>query len=94
MLPRLRCQWWPRLAPGGWLVVHSTLTNAVTRHWLEKMRARVGAPTAGGEGGQDAMGSAFRELSFLEPHKRFQNACSWFQKRTDGWAEPILTQYP
>ena len=86
--------WWPRLAPGGWLVVHSTLTNAVTRHWLEKMRARVGVAAPADGAGGDALGYDFRELSFREPHKRFQNSCSWFQKRSDGWAEPLFTQYP
>lgn len=84
--------WWPRLRPGGWLVVHSTLTNAMTRHWLEKMRARVGSAATGGEA-DAALSGDFRELSFLEPHKRYQNSCSWFQKR-EGYAEPVLTQYP
>ena len=98
--------WWPKLRPGGYLIVHSTLTNAVTRHWLEKMRSRVVSSNSGSNGGapaaadataastSDAMGSEWRELSFLEPHKRYQNACSVFQKRPEGYGEPILTQYP
>ena len=92
--------WWPRLKPGGWLLIHSTLTNAVTRQWLEKMRARRSCPTADGETEGvsappgNALGSEFSEMSFLEPHKRYQNACSLFQKRSDGYAEPYLTTYP
>ena len=43
---------------------------------------------------RDALGYGFRELSFLEPHKRFQNSCSIFQKRGEGYAEPVLTSYP
>ena len=84
--------WWPRLRAGGLLIVHSTLTNAVTRHWLEKMRARVGGGESASAG--DAMRDEFRELSFLEPHKMFQNSCSCFQKRPEGYAEPVLTSYP
>ena len=119
--------WWPRLRDGGLLVVHSTLTNAVTRHWLEKMRSRIAGGTPGDSGGgdsagvggdvhgndpsedeaaepgahshqpRDVMGADFRELSFLEPHKMYQNSCSIFQKRTlegEGYAEPVLTSYP
>lgn len=31
---------WPRLAPGALVICHSTVTNSVTRAWLEQMRAR------------------------------------------------------
>lgn len=32
--------WWPRLcAAGGLVAVHSTLTNQLTRDWLERVRA-------------------------------------------------------
>ena len=96
--------WWPRLRPGGWLIVHSTLTNAVTRHWLEKTRAATdaaaaeaadGAPDAPPRRAAEALPRGeYRELSFLEPHKRYQNSCSVFQKRSGGYAEPILTSYP
>ena len=136
--------WWPQLRPGGYLIMHSTLTNAVTRAWLEKQRQRArpggggtlepnaqtpSAPQAhaaglssinengdaesagggGGGGGGDGGGreassassskprghlGAFESLSLLEPHKMYQNACSVFQKRDGGWAEPVLTSYP
>ncbi len=102
--------WWPRLTPGGYLLVHSTLTNAVTRRWTDGMRARVAphdAPAAAsraeGEGAaqeaqpppaRDAMGRGFATLSFLEPHKMYQNSVSIFQKRPDGWGEEVLTTYP
>ena len=39
--------WWPRLRHGGLLLMHSTLTNAVTRAWLEKQRDRA-RPGGGG----------------------------------------------
>ena len=99
--------WWPRLRPGGLLILHSTLTNAVTRAWLEKQRDR-SRPGGGGtldaaaedEGPRDLARSrrqhlgAFECLSLLEPHKMYQNSCSIFQKRDGGWAEPVLTSYP
>ena len=65
--------WWPKLRPGGYLIVHSTLTNAVTRHWLEKMRSRVVSSNSGSNGGapaaadataastSDAMGSEWKQ---------------------------------
>ncbi|EOD30083.1 hypothetical protein EMIHUDRAFT_99558 [Emiliania huxleyi CCMP1516] len=36
----------------------------------------------------------FETLSLLEPHKRYQNSVSIFQKRDGGWAEPLHTMYP
>ena len=33
-------------------------------------------------------------LSFLEPHKRFQNSVAVLQKRPPGWGEPVHTTYP
>lgn len=87
--------WWPRLRPGGLLIVHSTVTNAVTRQWLEKMRGRVASRgSATSTAGVDAMGCDFVEMSFFEPHKQFQNSCSVFQKRTPGYEEPVRTSYP
>lgn len=39
--------WWPRLcAAGGHVAVHSTLTNQLTRDWLERIRT---LPRAAGE---------------------------------------------
>ena len=57
-------------------------------------------PDGSGEDGQvggkgdDGIGGAFETLSLLEPHKRYQNSVSIFQKRPDGWGEPIHTAYP
>ena len=80
---------WPRVRPGGLVLVHSSLTNQLTREWLEGMRGRQGV------GGGDADdGMAFETLSLREPHKLFQNSFSVFQKRGDGYGEPILTKYP
>lgn len=96
--------WWPRVAPGGFVVVHSTLTNALTRSWLESVRA-----PPGGGGGDEAAGAGapatesaparsllgdIATLSLLEPHKRYQNSCTIIQKRADGYAEPIYSLYP
>ena len=44
--------------------------------------------------GDDGIGGAFETLSLLEPHKRYQNSVSIFQKRPGGWGEPIHTAYP
>ena len=82
---------WKCLRPGGFLLCHSTLTNKNTREWLEAARS--------GEG-QDATGippDEYVEISLLEPHKRYQNSISIFQKRRgrDGevYEEPIYSQY-
>jgi hypothetical protein len=76
---------WPLVRPGGLVLVHSTLTNSITRGWLERMRAA----------SNDVTGplSPFVTLSLREPHKMFQNSFSIFQKR-QGFDEPILTKYP
>ena len=34
------------------------------------------------------------EMSWLEPHKTFQNSISVFQRRAAGWSEPIHTEFP
>lgn len=89
--------WWSRVNPeGGIVIVHSTLTNALSRQWLERMRRLAQ------NGGRDSDGTSpyggFTTMSFLEPHKMFQNSCSIFQKRGDAlsgdWTERILTKYP
>lgn len=36
----------------------------------------------------------FHHLSLLEPHKLFQNSVSIFQRRAEGWAEPVYTLLP
>ena len=56
-----------------------------------------GRPAAVARGSDDAdepVGDGFATLSFLEPHKRFQNSVSVFQKRPHGWGEPVFTTYP
>lgn len=74
--------WWPRLRNGGYIAVHSSLTNQLTRDWLESRRSG------------ERLTQCAPSLSFLEPHKLFQNAISIFQKREDGFAEPVYTKYP
>ena len=76
---------WPRLRNGGFILLHSSLTNSVTRSWLDSFRRRREEQT----GGID-----FDVLSFLEPHKRFQNSFTILQKRDMGYAEPIYSKWP
>ena len=76
-------KWWDRLEDGGFILVHSTVTNRLTRDWLEEMRSM------GKEGSFQ-----FNHISFLEPLKMFQNSFSMFQKRSISYKEPILTKYP
>jgi hypothetical protein len=82
---------WSAIRPGGFLLCHSTLTNQRTRQWLEAARLRKG---------QDLTGippDEYVEISLLEPHKRYQNSVSVFQKRkgNDGKQveEPIYSEY-
>jgi len=94
--------WWPRVRPGGLVLIHSTLTNAATRRWLDSVRLRTGheADVGCGDEVPRESGAAhcawsacneFATVSFLEPHKYFQNSFSAFQKRPDGYAEPVHT---
>ena len=76
---------WPAIKPGGYLVCHSTVTNEHTRVWLDALRAR--APKAVTGIDPDHV----THVSFLEPHKRFQNALSVLQKRPPGFAEPLYS---
>ena len=97
---------WDRVLPGALVLVHSTLTNQLTRTWLEGMRSRAAEQQSqaqlpnhrhdmqhqnGNNGGIDC---PFATLSLLEPHKMFQNSFSIFQKRSDGFSEPVLTKFP
>ena len=81
---------WKYVRPGGFLVCHSTLTNARTREWLEGVRQGKGVEDTGLPAGE------YAELSLLEPHKRFQNSMTILQKRTgkDGaYEEPLYSEY-
>mmetsp|Transcript_37295 Transcript_37295/g.73931 ORF Transcript_37295/g.73931 Transcript_37295/m.73931 type:complete len:372 (+) Transcript_37295:266-1381(+) len=72
---------WPRIAPGGMLLLHSTLTNNTVRRWLK-----------GADGKGPPSGAV---LSLLEPMKKFQNSCTLIQRRPDGWpGEPIYSELP
>jgi hypothetical protein len=102
---------WARLEPeGGVMLVHSTLTNAAGRAWLDRMRAAsardgdaVDASDAGGGGGGGAPAmryGRFEILSLLEPHKRFQNSVTMLRRRGGGpggaphWDEPCYSKWP
>lgn len=115
--------YWRCVAPGGLVVIHSTLTNEVTRKWLERVRRgevdfgdfddNAGGGSSGGSGGKkrkkgDAAAasgggggrgggggggaSTVHHISLLEPHKRYQNAFTILQKRSEGWGEPLYTE--
>jgi len=77
---------WRFVRPGGFLVCHSTLTNARTREWLEAVRQRRGEAETG------LPTDEYTELSLLEPHKRFQNSMTILQKR-QRFDEPIYSEY-
>ena len=127
---------WPSVNPqGGLLLLHSSLTNEVTRKWLEAMRrlsrrrmsglsddtsrsssggggrsVSSGVPSAP-DNGASKIGEArtdaekvdedlnsdipglFVEVSFLEPHKLFQNSFTVFQRCDEGFSEPTYTTY-
>ena len=88
--------WWPRLSPaGGYLGVHSTLTNSLSRAWLERVRGAARAGPGGGGGGPFA---GAETVSLLEPHKLWQNSITLLQKRGDGasgeYAEPVFSRFP
>lgn len=72
---------WPLVAPGGLVLLHSTLTNSSVRKWLEGID---GAP----------WGPPGAVLSLLEPHKRFQNSVTLLQRRPPGYGEPIYSKLP
>lgn len=77
---------WRNIRPGGFLVCHSTLTNARTRTWLEGVRQRAGVDVTG------IPEEEYAELSLLEPHKQFQNSMTILQKRA-RFEEPIYSEY-
>ena len=76
--------YWECVSPGGFVVVHSTVTNAATRRWTEAVRR-------GEFGWEMPEGDSAHHVSLLEPHKRYQNAFTMLQKRTRGWKEPVWT---
>eukprot|EP00640_Fibrocapsa_japonica_P004157 CAMPEP_0113941874 /NCGR_PEP_ID=MMETSP1339-20121228/7713_1 /TAXON_ID=94617 /ORGANISM="Fibrocapsa japonica" /LENGTH=216 /DNA_ID=CAMNT_0000946155 /DNA_START=27 /DNA_END=677 /DNA_ORIENTATION=+ /assembly_acc=CAM_ASM_000762 len=81
---------WKSIRPGGFLCCHSTLTNLGTRKWLEAVRRRAGEEETGIPEGQ------FVEISFLEPHKVYQNSITILQRRKSSnseFIEPIYSEY-
>jgi hypothetical protein len=78
---------WSSLSPGGYLICHSTLTNSNTRSWLESVRSNSGLDACGIPAG------SYEQISFLEPHKRFQNSVTIIQKRDSGYEEPLYSEY-
>jgi len=81
---------WKSIRPGGFLVCHSTLTNLGTREWLEAVRNNYPESETGIPQGE------FVEISFLEPHKKYQNSMSILQRRkgdSGKYIEPIYSKY-
>jgi len=86
--------WWPRLSPGGFVLIHSTVTNQHSRGWLDRLRSQQ-QPDGGAVNEVFALNpDEFATLSLMEPHKMFQNSTTLIQKRAGGYSEPILTQWP
>ena len=106
--------YWPSVKPGGFVVVHSTVTNRATRAWLERVRRgefawletrgdavdartnekkRKRNPSVAEKGVSRRVSERdeVHHVSFLEPHKRYQNAFTVLQKRPRGWREPVYT---
>ena len=85
---------WECITPGGYFICHSTLTNRGTREWLDAIRDRKSKDFTG-------IGSdEYVEMSFLEPHKFFQNSITILQKRkinsssdSSAFEEPIYSEY-
>lgn len=72
---------WPRISPGGFILLHSTLTNKAVRSWLQGVQdAEWGPPGA--------------VLSLLEPYKRFQNSVTILQRRPPDYSEPLFSGLP
>ena len=80
-------------ADGGFVAIHSTLTNELTRSWLEATLR---------SGGPAALGGRFETVSLLEPHKMWQNSITLLQRRDGGaeaaagggYREPIYSKFP
>ncbi|CAE7906578.1 NFI1 [Symbiodinium necroappetens] len=72
---------WPQVLPGGYVLLHSTLTNSAVREWIDAVA-------------KTSQGTPGALLSLLEPHKKFQNSVSILQKRSDDFSEPIYSKLP
>lgn len=79
----------PAVKNGGFVAIHSSVTNQVSRTWLEALRDGSWPPA-----------SSLHHISFLEPHKNFQNSITLLQKRRQPppdsfvYAEPIYSIRP
>lgn len=67
---------WPQLQSGGFILMHSTLTNKVTRDWLDKLRIERTSHRTQTERHSHSTEKGIRHedfdmISFLEPHKRY-----------------------
>merc|ERR1711862_977618 len=67
---------WQYIKPGGYFICHSTITNRRTRVWLDDIRNYKGKEFTGINNNE-----YYVEMSFLEPHKFFQNSITILQRR-------------
>ena len=85
--------YWDFVDPmGGMIIVHSTLTNEMSRAWLSKMTEL----SARSKEQADDKWGIFDVMSILEPHKMCQNSCTFIRRRgfgSDTYTEPIYTKY-
>ena len=77
---------WPAISPGGFVLCHSSVTNRGTRVWLDAVRQNEPESVTGVPPGEAHF------ISFLEPHKHFQNSITVLQKRPPGFAEPLYSE--
>ena len=107
VLAASKSSWWTGdCALGGHELCHKVCTaitakylqhpSSMCRGWLERMkkRARQNVGSASHEDGSGSWLEGLTVLSWLEPHKTFQNACTMFQKQIDTHHAPIYSQTP
>ena len=90
--------YWKCLHNGSYIVIHSTVTNKVTREWLERVRKLNGGEgsvfPSFGKKGSSTEGQRVHHVSFWEPHKSYQNSFTVLQKRVEGLTpEPIYSEH-
>ena len=98
-LSRFLEMYWPCLANRAYIVIHSTVTNKVTREWLERVRKLNSGEgsvfPSFGKKGSATEDQRVHHVSFLEPHKAYQNSFTVLQKRREGerWGELIYSEH-
>lgn len=73
----------PALKNGGFVAIHSAVTNQASRRWLDSLRDKSWPPS-----------DHLHHISLLEPHKTFQNSITLLQKRSPPFKEPLYSERP